>query len=88
MKRVVVTGLGALSPLGTSLKETWENAVKGISGAQPISRFDTEKFKTKFACEIKGFDPTGVLDRNEIKRSDLFTQYALYVSTEALNDSV
>ena len=87
MKRVVVTGLGALSPLGTSLKETWENAVKGISGAQPISRFDTEKFKTKFACEIKGFDPTGVLDRNEIKRSDLFTQYALYVSTEALNDS-
>ncbi len=87
MKRVVVTGLGALSPLGNNLKETWENATNGISGAQDISRFDTEKFKTTFACEIKGFDPKGVLERNEIKRSDLFTQYALYVSAEAITDS-
>lgn len=87
MKRVVVTGLGALSPLGNNLKDTWTNAINGVPGSKPITYFDTEKFKTKFACELKGFDPTGVLDRNEIKRSDTFTQYALYASTEALKDS-
>ncbi len=87
MKRVVITGLGALSPLGDNLEETWKNAVNGVSGAKPITYFDTEKFKTTFACELKGFDPKDVLDRNEIKRSDRFTQYALYSGTEALNDS-
>lgn len=87
MKRVVITGLGALSALGKNVDETWQNAINGISGAKDITRFNTEKFKTKFACEIEGFDPTIHLNRNEIKRSDPFTQYALYASTEAIQDS-
>lgn len=87
MKRVVVTGLGALSSLGKTVEENWQNAIKGVSGAKDITRFNTEKFKTKFACEIEGFDPTVYLDRNEIKRSDLFTQYALYAASEAVQDS-
>ncbi len=79
--------MGALSPLGNNLEETWKNATNGVSGAKPITYFDSEKFRTQFACELKGFDPAGVLDRNEIKRSDAFTQYALYCATEALTDS-
>ena len=86
-KRVVVTGLGALTPIGNTLNEFWENAENGVSGAAPITRFDTEQFKTKFACELKNFDGSKVLDRNEIKRTDLFTQYALAVAAEALSDS-
>ena len=87
MRRVVVTGLGALTPVGKNLNDTWKNIVDGKSGAGRISRFDTEKFKTKFACEVKDFDPKERLDRNEIKRSDLFTQYGLYASAEAWKDS-
>jgi 3-oxoacyl-[acyl-carrier-protein] synthase II len=86
-KRVVVTGMGALSPLGNNAPTSWENAVKGKNGVGNISHFNTDAFKVKFACEVKGFDPTGVLERNEIKRSDLFTQYALYAAAEAVNDS-
>ncbi len=86
-KRVVITGLGALTPIGNNINEFWENAVKGQSGAAPITRFDTEKFKTKFACELKNFAVSDVLDRTEIKRSDLFTQYALVAAGEALADS-
>ena len=87
MKRVVVTGMGALTPIGSTVKEFWNNAINGKSGAKPISRFDPTNFKTKFACEIDDFSPAKYLDRNEIKRSDLFTQYALYAASEAMEDS-
>jgi 3-oxoacyl-[acyl-carrier-protein] synthase II len=85
--RVVVTGLGAITPLGNSADETWTNAVNGTSGAAPITKFNPEKFKAHFACEVKGFEPQKYLDRNEIKRSDLFTQYGLYSAAEAMQDS-
>lgn len=86
-RRVVVTGLGALTPIGNSIKEFWENAVQGKSGATPITRFDTTNFKTKFACQLKNFDVKSLLSRNYIKCTDLFGQYALIVAEEALNDS-
>lgn len=85
--RVVVTGMGAITPLGENMPETWKNAVDGISGSADITRFNPEKFKAQFACEVKNFNPKKYLDRNEIKRSDLFTQYGLYAATEAMNDS-
>lgn len=87
MKRVVITGMGALTPIGNTLEEFWQNAVAGKSGAGPITKFNTEHFKTKFACEIKDYDPTRYLDRNEIKRTDLFSQYAMFASAEAMADS-
>ncbi len=79
--------MGALTPLGNSVKEFWENAIRGQSGADQITKFDTTHFKTKFACEVKNFAPETYLEKNEIKRSDLFTQYAIYAATEALQDS-
>lgn len=85
--RVVITGLGAITPLGNNIDTFWDKAVAGTSGAATISKFDASKFRTQFACEIADFDPTSRLDRNEIKRSDLFTQYGLYVASEALEDS-
>jgi 3-oxoacyl-[acyl-carrier-protein] synthase II len=85
--RVVITGLGALTPLGNDVNTTWDNAVNGKSGSAPITKFNPEKFRTHFACEVKDFDAKKYLDRNEIKRSDLFTQYGLYAATEAMNDS-
>ncbi|MDZ7720702.1 MAG: beta-ketoacyl-ACP synthase II [Balneolaceae bacterium] len=85
--RVVVTGMGAITPLGENMPETWKNAVEGVSGAADITRFNPEKFKAQFACEVKNFNPKKYLDRNEIKRSDLFTQYGLYAAAEAMNDS-
>lgn len=87
MKRVVVTGMGALTPIGNTLQDFWQNAVDGKSGAGPITKFNADLFKTNFACEVKGFEPKKYLDRNEIKRSDVFTQYAMYASAEALDDS-
>ena len=87
MKRVVVTGLGALTPIGNDVNEFWANAVQGKSGAARITRFDPTLFKNQFACELKGFTPEKYLDRNEIKRSDPFTQYAMYAAAEALADS-
>lgn len=86
-KRVVITGLGAITPIGNSIDAFWNNAVNGMSGAKTITKFDTTKFKTKFACEIQDFDPTIYLDRNEIRRTDLFTKYALHAASEALEDS-
>ncbi|MTI86337.1 MAG: beta-ketoacyl-ACP synthase II [Balneolaceae bacterium] len=86
-KRVVVTGLGALTPLGNSVEDFWNNAIAGTSGAAPITRFDAELFKTRLACELKNFEPQKYLDRKEIKRTDLFSQYALYAASEALEDS-
>ncbi|NOQ70772.1 MAG: beta-ketoacyl-ACP synthase II [Crocinitomix sp.] len=86
-KRVVITGLGAITPIGTTIESFWNNAINGVSGAKDITKFDTTKFKTKFACEIQDFDPTIYLDRNEIKRTDLFTKYALHAASEAMADS-
>lgn len=87
LKRVVVTGLGALTPIGNNIQEYWEGLSQGKSGAGPITYYNTEKFKTKFACEIKNFDFTKYFDRKEIRRLDKFTQYALVASDEAIADS-
>lgn len=87
LKRVVVTGVGALTPLGNTVAETWRNLLDGVSGAAPITRFDTTNFKTQFACEVKGFDPADYLDKKEARRSDRFTQYALVTVGEALRDA-
>ena len=87
LKRVVVTGLGALTPLGNSLDETWKNLIKGVSGADMITRFDAEKFKTKFACEVKDYDPTKYFDRKEVRKLDLYAQFALIAVAEAMEDS-
>ncbi len=87
MKRVVITGLGAVTPLGNNVEEFWQNSINGVSGANKITHFDTEKFKVHFACEVKNFDPKVYLNHNEIKRSDLFSQYAMYSSAEAIKDS-
>ena len=86
-KRVVVTGLGALTPLGNSLSEFWEGLVLGKSGAAPISYFDTSEFKTKFACELKNYDPLNYFDRKEARKQDKFCQYAMIASNEAIIDS-
>jgi 3-oxoacyl-[acyl-carrier-protein] synthase II len=87
MRRVVVTGLGAITPVGKNLHEYWEGLLNGISGSEMITRFDTEKFKTKFACEIKGYDSSTYFDRKEANKLDLFAQYALIASDEAIADS-
>ena len=87
MKRVVITGLGAVTPLGNDVQSFWQNCLAGQSAAGRISRFDASRFRTQIAAEIKDFDPGLYLDRNEIKRSDLFTQYALYAASQAMADS-
>ncbi len=87
LKRVVVTGLGALTPIGNNIEEYWNSLVAGKSGCAPITYFDTEKFKTKFACELKNFDVLEFFDRKEARKLDRFAQYALVASDEAINDS-
>lgn len=87
LKRVVVTGLGAITPLGNTLPETWEGIVEGKSGAGPITRFDASKFKTQFACEVKNFDPTQHFDRKEARKYDRYTQFALVAAKEAIENS-
>lgn len=87
LKRVVVTGLGALTPIGNTLSEYWEGLVNGKSGAAPITRFDADLFKTQFACELKGFNVQEHLDRKEARKLDPFAQYAMVSSTEAMADS-
>lgn len=87
LKRVVVTGLGALTPIGNNVSAYWNGLKEGKSGAAPISYFDTEKFKTKFACELKGFDPQDFFDRKEARKLDRFAQYALVSSDEAIADA-
>lgn len=87
LKRVVVTGIGALTPLGNDAQSYWDALASGTSGAAPITRFDAEKFKTKFACEIKNFDILNHLDRKEARKMDPFTQYAMVVADEAVLDS-
>lgn len=87
LKRVVVTGLGAITPLGKSVPEYWEGLKNGVSGAGPITQFDCSKFKTRFACEVKDFEPTQYLDRKEARKLDRFTQFALVASDEAVKDA-
>jgi len=87
LKRVVVTGLGALTPIGNTIDEYWDGLINGKSGAAPISYFDTEKFKTRFACEVKNFNATDYIDRKEARKMDKFTQYAMVASSEAIQDS-
>ena len=87
LKRVVVTGLGAITPIGNNIEEYWNALVAGKSGCGPITYFDTEKFKTKFACEIKNFDPLEHFDRKEARKLDRFAQYALVSSDEAIIDA-
>jgi 3-oxoacyl-[acyl-carrier-protein] synthase II len=87
LKRVVVTGLGALTPIGNTKDEYWNALLEGKSGAAPITYFDTEHFKTKFACELKNFNATDFLDRKEARKMDRFTQYAMVASDEAIADS-
>ena len=87
LKRVVVTGLGALTPIGNNIEEYWEGLVNGKSGAAPITYFDASKFKTQFACELKNFEVTDFLHRKEARKMDRFTQYAMVASDEAIKDS-
>ena len=87
LKRVVVTGIGALTPLGNSVSEYWHGLIHGVSGANPITLFDASKFKTRFACELKNFEPTDFLDRKESRKMDRFTQTALVCSDEAVKNA-
>lgn len=86
MKRVVVTGMGAVTPLGNTLQEFWTNLVNGKSGAAAITKFDASKFKTRFACEVKNFDPLDHFEKTEIRKMDPFTQYAIVAAAEAIED--
>ncbi|MDR3095315.1 MAG: beta-ketoacyl-ACP synthase II [Bacteroidales bacterium] len=87
LKRVVVTGIGALTPIGNNISEYWNSLANGVSGSDLITRFDASKFKTRFACEVKNFDPAAIFDRKEIKKYDLYTQFALVAATEAITNS-
>ena len=87
LKRVVVTGIGALTPLGNTAEESWENLKAGKSGAGPITHFDASQFKTQFACEVKGFNAADYIDRKEARKMDIYTQYALAAAKMAIDDS-
>lgn len=87
LKRVVVTGLGALSPIGNNVDDFWKNLVAGKSGAAPITLFDASKFKTQFACEVKNFDPQDYIDRKDARKMDRFSQFAMASSAQAVEDS-
>lgn len=86
LKRVVVTGLGAITPLGNNVRDFWDSLLKGVSGANMITHFDTEKFKTKFACEVKNFDPNEYFDRKEVRKLDPYAQFAMVAANEAWKD--
>src|SRR3954462_12232430 len=87
LKRVVVTGMGALTPIGNTAPEFWNGLLNGKSGAATITRFDPAKYKTRFACEVKGFDPFEFIEKKEVKRLDRFAQFAVVSSDEAIKDS-
>lgn len=87
LKRVVVTGLGAVTPLGNSVNDYWNNLINGVSGAAPITRFDASKFKTRFACEVKGFNPEDYFDKKEARKLDAFSWYGIAASAQAVADS-
>src|SRR5258706_356956 len=86
-KKVVVTGLGVITPLGNSVKEFWQNIARGKSGAGPITKFDATRFKTRFACEVKNFSPERWIEKKELKKYDLFTQYGIAASDQAISDA-
>ena len=86
LKRVVVTGLGAITPLGNTVEELFDNLTKGVSGCELITRFDTTNHKTKFACQVKNFDPSKYMDKKESRRMDLFTQFAMAAASDAITD--
>ena len=86
-KRVVVTGIGALTPIGNNLHDYWTALKNGVSGAGPITHFNAENFKTKFACEVKDFEVTDFINRKEARKLDKFSQYARVVADESFNDS-
>src|SRR5215213_8284932 len=86
-RRVVVTGLGMVTPVGNDVATTWRSLVEGKSGAAPITRFDAAKFPVRFACELKGFDPLQYMDRKEAKRADMYTQYAMAGAVQAMRDA-
>ena len=87
LKRVVVTGLGAVTPVGNNPEETWNNLLNGVSGAAPITLFDASKFKTQFACEVKGFNATDYIDRKEARKMDRYAQLAMAAAVQAVDDS-
>lgn len=87
LKRVVVTGLGTINPLGHNVAEFWEGLKGGVSGAGPITRFDASKFRTQFACEVKGYDPAAYFDRKEVRKMDLYTQFGIIAAREAVKDA-
>lgn len=87
LKRVVITGLGAITPLGNDVATTWDNALKGVSGAGPITHFDASLFKTQFGCEVKGYNANDHFDRKEVRKYDLYAQYALVAARQAVADS-
>ena len=87
LKRVVVTGLGALTPIGNSVPEYWNGLLSGISGGGPITQFDASKFKSQIACEVKNFDVNSILDRKEARKYDRFSQFAVAVAKEAMADA-
>ena len=87
LKRVVITGLGTINPLGHNVAEFWENLKGGVSGAGPITRFDASKFRTQFACEIKNYEPTAHFDRKEVRKMDLYTQFGIIAAREAIKDA-
>ena len=87
LRRVVVTGMGALTPIGNTLPQFWDGLISGTAGANNITHFDASKFKTKFACEIKGYDPLNFFEKKEVRRYDKFSQYALVVAKEAIEDA-
>ncbi len=87
LRRVVVTGLGALTPIGNSLNEYWDSLINGVSGCAPITLFDASKFKTRFACEVKGFNPEALMDRKEARKLDRFAQFAMATTAEGIADA-
>ncbi len=87
LKRVVITGLGAITPLGNDVATTWENAKAGVSGAGPITHFDASLFKTQFACEVKGFKAEDHFDRRKARQLDLYAQYAIVAARQAVADA-
>jgi 3-oxoacyl-[acyl-carrier-protein] synthase II len=87
LRRVVVTGLGALTPIGNNIQEYWNSLINGVSGAAPITYFDASKFKTQFACELKNFNVEDFIDRKEARKMDRYAQYAMVSSEEAMKDA-
>lgn len=87
LKRVVVTGLGAVTPVGNNPEETWKNMVAGVSGAAPITQFDTTNFKTQFACEVKNLNVNDFIDRKEARKMDRYTQLAMIAAMQGVKDS-